>query len=347
MVISFALSVTTPGSLNVPGGRESLYYKRRTAATEALKRENWDKLNVFAALFGIDDDDDIRDPKAWPKAQPSLGHVIPVKAYERILAEYEAQGRLGDFQRFQCCQFSTTDVVWVGGDLWDRAVDRTASDMPADHHTAVYCACDFSKSFDVTSLCFGYWQESKLHLRWHHWVIRQPNENVKRDYQRHLADWEALPNVSVCDHRVQYEQIRAYLRTLKKRTVLKRVGYDALGGMKLNLDDWGSLENRYNPASDLPMDPVPQTVAALGPATYLLESMLRDGTIVVQDDPVVTYSLANVKLEQNVNGDRRPSKMRSGGIIDPVVAMVMVGSVLIKENAAKPGAYSAGGEIAI
>jgi hypothetical protein len=39
--------------------------------------------------------------------------------------------------------------------------------------------------------------------------------------------------------------------------------------------------------------------------------------------------------------------MRSGGIIDPVVAMIMLGSVLIKENAAKPGAYSTGGDIAI
>ena len=117
--------------------------------------------------------------------------------------------------------------------------------------------------------------------------------------------------------------------------------------MKLNVDDWGSIEDRYNPRTDLPMAAIPQTVVSLGPATYMLESMIRDRTIRVPDDPVTEYALANVKLETNVNGDRRPSKMRSGGIIDPIVAMIMLGSVLIKENAAKPGAYSTGGDIAI
>ena len=344
---AFMLSVTTPGGMDVPGGRESPYYQLRRLATDALEEENWDKLNTFAALFGIDDDDDMRDPETWRKAQPSLDHVIPRDAYESILAEYESQGRLGDFERFQCCRFSTSDASWIATDLWRELVDPKAASMPRDKATAIYAAVDFSKSFDITSLCYGFWEGTSLHLRWHHWVISQPNANVRRDYQKHLDTWRQRSNVTVCEHSVQYELIREYLWGLKRKGNLKLVGFDALGGMKLNVDDWGSAEEKYNPATDLPMHSIPQTVVALGPATYLFESMIRDGSIVLPDDPVTEYALANVKLETNVNGDRRPSKMRSGGIIDPVVAMIMLGSVLIKENAAKPGAYSTGGDIAI
>ena len=59
------------------------------------------------------------------------------------------------------------------------------------------------------------------------------------------------------------------------------------------------------------------------------------------------YARTNVAMETNVNGDRRPSKARSGGIIDPVVAMCMAGHCLSVEGMQKPGAYQDGLDIAI
>jgi len=127
-----------------------------------------------------------------------------------------------------------------------------------------------------------------------------------------------------------------------------RCGYDALGGMKTEVQAWGDIENNYSPLrGDMPMWSLPQTIVSLGPATYLLESYIRNETIVMNEDLIVEYALPNVQLQENANGDRRPCKMQSMGIIDPIVACVMLMAVLIKEGAERPGAYAKDEDIVV
>ena len=56
---SFMLSVTTPGDIAL--GMDSPYYTRRRVADEAIKPENWDELDVFTLLYGLDEEDDFRN----------------------------------------------------------------------------------------------------------------------------------------------------------------------------------------------------------------------------------------------------------------------------------------------
>jgi hypothetical protein len=82
--------------------------------------------------------------------------------------------------------------------------------------------------------------------------------------------------VEICEHAVQYDRVHDFLWGLKRRCrKLARIGYDALGGMQLNVTSWGDVDEKYNPATQLPMAKVPQTITTIGPATYLIEGMLR------------------------------------------------------------------------
>jgi phage terminase large subunit-like protein len=338
---AFSLSITTPGGGEL--GRESPYYVGRQIADEALKEESWG-LGVGSFLFGIDDDDDIEDEDCWIKGQPSLGWTIPVDAYRQQLIENKIQGKESEFERFQLCRFTTSDAPWLVGDLWDGARQTAAGPGPDD---AVVVGFDFSRTFDLTSACMAWWDGETLRTQWRHWAIRKPKGQQKRDYQRYLDGWARRDNVVVCDHSVQYDDIYDWLWELKGSCNLVRVGYDALSGMHTTLADWGDLEEKYNPQTMLPMAKVPQTVTTFGPATYLVEGFLRSGTMTHPGDPVVDYAVSNVQLEQNVNGDRRPSKVRSSGIIDPVVALCMAAHCLIEEKMTKPGAYNTDAEIAL
>ena len=125
------------------------------------------------------------------------------------------------------------------------------------------------------------------------------------------------------------------------------MGYDALGGMQTMLNAWGSLDDRYNPETDLPMHKVPQTITTIGPATYLVEYMMRSGNIDIQACPVAEYARANVQIETNVNGDRRPCKSKSHGIIDPIVAMCITAHCLSVDGMQRPGAYGDAANVAI
>jgi phage terminase large subunit-like protein len=339
---SFMVSVTTPGSPEL--GLDSPYYTRRRVAEEALKPENWDELDVFALFYGLDEDDDFRDESTWIKAQPSLNHVIPISNYRRLLKEYTAQDALDNWERYQCCRYSLQGLQWIQLSEWRTANAKVDRPPPG---TPIYCAIDFSKAFDITSLCYGWWIDGKFHVKWHHWAIRDPHvEGVKRHYQRFVENWARHENVTICTHQVQYDLVKQKLDELRTWGEIKRIGYDALGGMKTEVQAWGDIDDRYNPETDLPMWSMPQTIMVMGPSTYLAESYIRHRNLVLDEDLVVEYALANVQLEKNINGDRRPCKLKSMGIIDPVVAFVMLCGVLIREGAERPGAYSDLGNIA-
>lgn len=339
---SFMVSVTTPGSPEL--GLDSPYYTRRRVAEEALKPENWDELDVFALFYGLDEDDDFRDESTWIKAQPSLNHVIPISNYRRLLKEYTAQDALDNWERYQCCRYSLQGLQWIQLSEWRTANGKVDRPPPG---TPIYCSIDFSKAFDITSLCYGWWIDGKFHVKWHHWAIRDPHvEGVKRHYQRFVENWARHDNVTICTHQVQYDLVKQKLEELRTWGEIKRIGYDALGGMKTEVQAWGDIDDRYNPETDLPMWSMPQTIMVMGPSTYLAESYIRHRNLVLDEDLVVEYALANVQLEKNINGDRRPCKLKSMGIIDPVVAFVMLCGVLIREGAERPGAYSDLGNIA-
>ena len=339
---SLMVSVTTPGSPEL--GLDSPYYTRRRVAEEALKPENWDELDVFALFYGLDEDDDFRDESTWIKAQPSLNHVIPISNYRRLLKEYTAQDALDNWERYQCCRYSLQGLQWIQLSEWRTANAKVDRPPPG---TPIYCSIDFSKAFDITSLCYGWWIDGKFHVKWHHWAIRDPHvEGVKRHYQRFVENWARHDNVTICTHRVQYDLVKQKLDELRTWGEIKRIGYDALGGMKTEVQAWGDIDDRYNPETDLPMWSMPQTIMVMGPSTYLAESYIRHKNLVLDEDLVVEYALANVQLEKNINGDRRPCKLKSMGIIDPIVAFVMLCGVLIREGAERPGAYSDLGNIA-
>ena len=341
---SFMVSVTTPGSPEL--GLDSPYYTRRRVADEALKEENWDELDVFALFYGLDEGDDPEDESVWQKAQPSLGHVIPYSNYRRLLREYKAQDALHNWERYQCCMYSLVGLPWLGLDEWRYVSRSTTQEVPSD--TKIYAAVDFSKAFDLTSLAYGWYDhEGLFQVRWHHWAIRDPHvKSHARHYQKFVDNWARHENVTICTHQVQYDLVRQRLKALGPGLV--RCGYDALGGMKSEVQTWGDIEDNYSPIrGDLPMWSLPQTIVSLGPATYELESKIRNDSIRFAEDLVVEYALPNVQLQENANGDRRPCKMQSMGIIDPIVALVMLMAVLIREGAERPGAYAKHEDIAV
>tara|TARA_R100000951_G_scaffold114000_1_gene117288 strand:- start:647 stop:2374 length:1728 start_codon:yes stop_codon:yes gene_type:complete len=337
---SFMVSVTTPGSVEM--GLDSPYYHRRRVADEAIKEENWvkneDGLDVFVLFYGIDEEDDYRNEACWAKAQPSLGHIIAFSDYRRLLKEYEAQDAVHNWIRYQMCAYTTEGLSWLQVSDWRTAYGELADPLPG---TPIYAAVDFSKAWDITSLCWGYWADGKLQVRWHHWIVRDAHiHSIKRHYQNFVENWSEKENVTLCSSKIQYDLVRQKIEELKTLGNLQRVGYDALGGMKTEVQNWGDVEENYNPAIDLPMWSLPQTIVSMGPGTYQLESFLRNENLALEDDTIVEYALAGVQLQESVNGDRRPCKQKSTNIIDPIVACVMLCAVLIREGAERPGAYA-------
>ncbi len=65
----------------------------------------------------------------------------------------------------------------------------------------------------------------------------------------------------------------------------------------------------------------------------------------IRRDPVFEHAASCVVLQVGNNGDRRPTKEKSTGVIDPVIAGLQATAVAIEHGAMTPPAYSTESDI--
>ena len=330
------LSISTPGGTDL--GLESVYYVTRTVAEEALR--DFTKLkSVGAFLYGIDDDDPIDDPDLWVKGQPGLGHVITMVDYQRAYETYVAQNREGDWQRYQLCQYSLRSLGWIEPETIAE-VSKPLDIMDFKGQKA-YIGLDLSKSYDLSSMCIQFWKHQKCHAFWYHWVPAVGAREQYRQHEQHIPSWDKREFVEVVRTRtIDYDGIRDRLLWACEMFDIEKdcIGIDALGGLKPTLTSW---EQEY----DLPIIGVPQTITVLGPATFSFESLVREHQMTVRQDPVLEHCLQNVNLVVGVNGDRRPTKEKSTGCIDAVIAGIQATAIAIEQGALTPPAYKTSDDV--
>jgi phage terminase large subunit-like protein len=69
--------------------------------------------------------------------------------------------------------------------------------------------------------------------------------------------------------------------------------------------------------------PFGQGYKDLSPAVDRLERLVEEGKLRHGNHPVLTMAASNTKIERDAAGNRKPSKRRSTGRIDPLVALTM------------------------
>ena len=324
------LSISTPGGTDL--GLESVYYVTRQVAEEALR--DFTRLkSVGSWLWGIDADDLIDDESIWEKGQPGLGHVISLLDYRRAWETYQAQNREGDFERYQLCRYTLRSLSW----LEPEVIEAASSDLNIEDFKGekAYLGLDLSKSFDLSSLTAQVWRQGHCYSFQWHWVPAVGAREGYRQHAVHLDAWDRYEHVTIVNTKtIPYDSIRDRMLWLCEHFEVPKegIGVDALGGLKPTLQEW---ESDY----DLPLIGVPQTVTVLGPATFSLESLIRENKMTFRRDPVLEHAFQNVNLVVGMNGDRRPAKDKATGCIDPVIASIQATAVAIEHGAMMKPAY--------
>jgi phage terminase large subunit-like protein len=84
---------------------------------------------------------------------------------------------------------------------------------------------------------------------------------------------------------------------------------------------------------ELPLRAYGQGYRSMSPATKAFEERVLNGRIINPSNPVLTWALSNVAIEQDAAGNIKPSKERSRERIDPIVAAVMAVGIAAQEPA--------------
>jgi len=103
----------------------SVGYALRTTLTKVLQRV-FEADHFLGLIYTLDEDDDWRDERVWPKANPMLG-ITPTLEWARTYCTDAQQtpGLEGEFRVKVCSQWMQSASSWLSMTRWDACAEET------------------------------------------------------------------------------------------------------------------------------------------------------------------------------------------------------------------------------
>ena len=315
------LTITTAGF-----NRESPCYEMQKTCKEILDGVKHDDAQ-FALIYELDEDDDWTDSSTWIKANPSLGVALRQQLLESQLQQAINLGgsREVEFKTKHLNKWVTASKTWIQDEIWsanERQEDLTGR--------ICWGGLDLASVSDMTALVMVYPDGEGYHVRGHYFMPSDTIDNIlDRDPSHIYRTFLDLPNFYITDGNVtDYAAIRRLVSGVMNRPDGQEV--DATSLMhnyqieKIAFDRYNSTQIAIDLVDDgVPLTPFGQGFVSMSSPTKQLEVLVRTGKVWHDGDPVLRWALGNVELKMDPAGNIKADKQKSGGKIDPIVAMVM------------------------
>ena len=315
------LTITTAGF-----NRESPCYEMQKTCKEILDGVKHDDAQ-FALIYELDEDDDWTDSSTWIKANPSLGVALRPQLLESQLQQAINLGgsREVEFKTKHLNKWVTASKTWIQDEIWsanERQEDLTGR--------ICWGGLDLASVSDMTALVMVYPDGEGYHVRGHYFMPSDTIDNIlDRDPGHIYRTFLDLPNFHVTDGNVtDYAAIRRLVSGVMNRPDGQEVDGSSLMHNyqieKIAFDRYNSTQIAIDLVDDgVPLTPFGQGFVSMSSPTKQLEVLVRTGKIYHDGDPVLRWALGNVELKMDPAGNIKADKQKSGGKIDPIVAMVM------------------------
>ena len=315
------LTITTAGF-----NRESPCYEMQKTCKEILDGVKHDDAQ-FALIYELDEDDDWTDSSTWIKANPSLGVALRPQLLESQLQQAINLGgsREVEFKTKHLNKWVTASKTWIQDEIWsanERQEDLTGR--------ICWGGLDLASVSDMTALVMVYPDGEGYHVRGHYFMPSDTIDNIlDRDPSHIYRTFLDLPNFHVTDGNVtDYAAIRRLVSGVMNRPDGQEVDGSSLMHNyqieKIAFDRYNSTQIAIDLVDDgVPLTPFGQGFVSMSSPTKQLEVLIRTGKVWHDGDPVLRWALGNVELKMDPAGNIKADKQKSGGKIDPIVAMVM------------------------
>ena len=186
----------------------------------------------------------------------------------------------------------------------------------------VYGGLDLSATMDLTALVLIGWRNGKWHVHPTFWL---PSEGLS---EKAAADhvpydlWHSQGHLQATPGRtVSYEYVAHHLHGLFQRYNIQKIGFDRWN-MK-HLRPWLLRAGFHEQMIEEHFVEFGQGMASMSPALRDLEQVLLEGELAHGGHPVLSMCVANTVITLDDAGNRKPSKRKSTGRIDGLVALAM------------------------
>jgi phage terminase large subunit-like protein len=186
----------------------------------------------------------------------------------------------------------------------------------------VYGGLDLSSTQDLTALVLMGHRDGKWHVHPTFWL---PVEGLREKAQADHVPWDMWASQghlqTTPGRSVSYEYVAHHLRELFDRYSIAKIGFDRWNMkhlrpwlLKAGFDDQMIVEYFVE---------FGQGMASMSPALRDLEQVLLEGELAHGGHPVLSMCIANTVITRDDAGNRKPSKRKSTGRIDGLVALAM------------------------
>lgn len=296
---------------------------------------------VFGVIYTIDDGDDPHDPTVWQKANPNLG----VSVYEDEFANAHAQAvaspaRWNEFLTKRLNVWVRAGSPWFSSEAFrtrckDEGLARRATrrravivagrepradDIPAYFNgRRCYVGLDFATRRDLAALVAAFpgpiAEDGRrvYHVFGHYYL---PESALAESRTAAYSGWARAGWITITPgETTDFEFIKRDLLAWRDRFEIVEAPYDPREARQFATQ----MVNEHG----LLMVEMTQSYTTYNEPMKLCDSLIVEGLMHHNGDPVMAYAFGNVTARRGALGDVMPDKDSPQAIIDPAVATMM------------------------
>jgi phage terminase large subunit-like protein len=295
--------------------KDTKFYEDMSMYEAMLNGEATDNPRWFGLLYGLDPQDDWRNPETWAKANPMHG----ISVFEDAIASRaeEAKHKPASLNEFLCKTlniFVSANSAWLDRQYWDEA----KAELDEREPEAVFIGFDLAATRDLNAVCtLKRYGEMDYQAEWQFFLPEAGYELIPKHYTdifRVAIDSGILKLTegNVMDDR----EISAYIKQQCEKYDVKEVGYDAYNAASLvaRLHDDG-----------IPVKKVGQGMAVLSNPSKYVEKLILNKQIKHDGNPFLGWQLGNCEVYEDVNGNIkiRKNEADKSAKVDGIIAMII------------------------
>lgn len=299
--------------------RQSICYQHHEYSQRVLEQvstnDTW-----FAYVCALDEGDDYRDRRVWPKANPNIGITIGDAYLAEAVAEAEGMPSAeADVMRLNFCVWVEKQSTFIPAHIW-RAGARSA---PDDLRTlAPYGGLDLGMSDDLSAFALT-WRldDERYYARTWHWA---PEGALAKYPERPWRVWQQTGTLTITEGDVtDFLLVREDVSRLAREYGCVEIAFDKRFATQMAQELQGE---------GLTMIDQPQGFA-LNEATRKLGALLQAGGYWHDGQEIDAWQAANLVVTKGARGDIRPDKEKSAEKIDGMVSRIMsLGRAMLAED---------------
>lgn len=303
--------ITTAGT-----DRNSICYEVHQKADDILRGKKHDS-TFYPVIYGIKDEDDWGLEKNWYKANPSLGHTIPIeKVRDAFNSAKENPAEENIFRQLRLNQWVKQSVRWMPMDIWEKCSFEVNPEKLKGREC--YGGLDLSSTNDITAFVLVFpptANDDKYYVLPYFWI---PEENlslrVRRDHVPYDI-WKKQGFLNTTEGNViHYAFIEKFIEELGKKFNIKEIAFDRWGAVQMvqNIEGLGFT-----------VVPFGQGYKDMSPPTKELMKLTLEQKIAHGGHPALSWMMDNIYVRTDPAGNIKPDKEKSTEKIDGAVALIM------------------------